>query len=289
MLDKTARYVFHHAMLKHLTVDEMVALIAPWVDPQRLLPVFTSIPEIASLQQHVTEAHHAVVSVRSNKGTSPELAAILQDGETIDVRHDHYARGVSLGLESHAQLCLAQDPPQTGRAERCMAIQAKLFPAGLAVINTSWLAESGNTERVKHLIEQEEPAIAEFLKTIPAFDATQTQLDVVHQWITQGTRLGHIENKKDDMAAKMATSAITKATINAARSKWFRVVGLVLGALEISNADVVAIEKIRGPVLRAAERAGERYAGPNGAAPNVENAGGVAEVEGAASTNTATD
>jgi hypothetical protein len=64
------------------------------------------------------------------------------------------------------------------------------------------------------------------------------------------------------LLAKNATKPVTSTTVNTARGQWFRVVSLVLSALEISDGPAEAIEAIRGPVLRASERAERRY--PNG-------------------------
>jgi hypothetical protein len=52
-----------------------------------------------------------------------------------------------------------------------------------------------------------------------------------------------------------------QATIQAKRSQWFSLISTTLSNLEISRAPAEAIEAIRGPVLRASERAGKRYAG----------------------------
>ncbi|XXY48077.1 hypothetical protein WME91_49575 [Sorangium sp. So ce269] len=60
----------------------------------------------------------------------------------------------------------------------------------------------------------------------------------------------------------------------AARSQWFRVVSAVLSNLELSDAPSEAIETIRGPLLKASDRAGKRYGGaPAGEGPSVEEPG----------------
>jgi hypothetical protein len=53
----------------------------------------------------------------------------------------------------------------------------------------------------------------------------------------------------------------SKATVVALRASWIRLVTLVLSNLEVSEAPVEAIETIRGPVLKASDRAAKRYPG----------------------------
>ena len=60
----------------------------------------------------------------------------------------------------------------------------------------------------------------------------------------------------------------------------------MLAALEISKAPAIAVEKIRGPVLRAAERAGKRYAGQQVEGPIIEEAeAGSTEADPTETTN----
>jgi hypothetical protein len=90
---------------------------------------------------------------------------------------------------------------------------------------------------------------------------------VAKRWVTTGKKLGKLEHKRDILTAKDATKTVSLATITAVRSRWLRLVSLVLSNLELSEAPEEAIEVIRGPVQRASERAGLRYANP-GADPS---------------------
>ena len=264
-------------MLKHLNVEEMVALIEPWVDGARLQPTFLAIPEIAPLHGKVKQASEAVVAVRPKPLTSPELAALDVEAAVVDGRHDCFARGVSLTLDAHAELALAADPPDPVRASRCREVGAKLFPAGLTIVNASLLAESGNTARVARLLQKEEPTIATFLATIPGHDKATTLLDTVEAWIATGARLAELEHARTALLAKNATKPAGSTTVHSARGQWFRVVSLVLSALEISDAPAEAVEAIRGPVLRASERAERRY--PNGKAEDATAPGNGVQTE----------
>ncbi|KYG10356.1 hypothetical protein BE21_12475 [Sorangium cellulosum] len=247
-------------MLKHLMIEEMVALVSPWVENAQRKRLFLSIPEIAGLHPKVADAYEAVLAVRPSKaGPSAQMSALNDELGRVDVRHDHLARAVCWGIDAHREHCLGADPPERERAAACDQVQAKLFPGGLNILKASPTAEAGNTARIARLLD-EEPSIGEFLKGIPAPGKT-TLLHTTQRWIKVGKELEAIEHRRDELAAKEKTAPVTKATIAAARSQWFRAVSAVLANLELSDAPAEAIETIRGPVLKASERAGKRYGG----------------------------
>ncbi len=251
-------------MLKHLNIDEMVALIAPWVDETKRKTVFLSIPEIAPLHGKVVKAHASVLAIPQTKTTPTALAAILEQETVIDARHDHLARAISLALDARAELYLAGDPPDFARAARARDVGRKLFPTGLTIVNASLLAESGNTARVAHLIREEEPWMLEFLDDIPSGAPPHTLRDVVEAWIATGARLAELEHARTELLAKEAAKPEGNLSPQAARSLWLRVVSQVLSNLELSDAPGEYIEAIRRPVLRASERAERRYGGEKG-------------------------
>ncbi|WP_437669673.1 hypothetical protein [Sorangium sp. So ce131] len=247
-------------MLKHLTIEEMVALMAPWVENAQRKRLFLSIPEIAGLHSKVARAYESVLAVRPAKtGPSGAMSALNEELARTDARHDHLAKAVCWGIDAHREHCLGEDPPDADRAAACDDVQPKLFPSGLAIVKASPAAEAGNTARIARLLE-EEPSIGALLKAIPAPGKT-TLLHTTQRWIKVGKELAAIEHRRDELAAKEKTAPVTRATIAAARSQWFRVVSAVLSNLELSDAPAEAIETIRGPVLKASERAGKRYAG----------------------------
>jgi hypothetical protein len=113
---------------------------------------------------------------------------------------------------------------------------------------------------------QNEPKTAALLETIPVRDGGNL-LDVAKRWVATGKKLGKLEHERDILTAKDAAKTVSLATITAVRSRWMRLVSLVLANLELSEAPAEAIEVIRGPVRRASERAGLRYPNP-GAGPS---------------------
>ncbi|MBK8257171.1 MAG: hypothetical protein IPK82_31425 [Polyangiaceae bacterium] len=245
-------------MLKHLTVEEMVGLLSPWVGKTKRRAVFLSIPEIAPLHPTVEGAYQAVLAVRPvSNSTSPQERKLTEKLARTDNRHDHLARAVYHDTQAEVDHCLAADPPETERAALCERALAEVFPDGLAVLNTSYLNEAGNTARVGKLLS-EDAELSGLLKSIPV-RPKKTLLDTTHEWIDTGKALEALEHERDEIAANKAVAA-SPATIQAARSRWFKVVSAILTNLEISSAPAKAIEAIRGPVVRASDRAGKRYA-----------------------------
>jgi hypothetical protein len=100
-------------------------------------------------------------------------------------------------------------------------------------------------------------------------------LDLVERWIATGKQLAKLERERAELAAREAAKPRDSGALTRLRFEWIRLVGLVLGNLEVSRASTEAIETLRGPVLEASERAGKRYAG--GVAVGEEDAG---EAEG---------
>lgn len=247
-------------MMKHLNLAEMVALVSPWARKTKRRATFLAIPEIAALHPQLVDAHKAVLAVRPAKPSTPPALRTLDEKATrVDDRHDHLARATTFALDAEREHCLAKDPPDVERAAKCDEVNAEIFPNGMAIINASFLAESGNTARVAKLMKNK-PEIPKFLKTITAPGKTSLY-DTVERWISAGSQLEALEHDREEVLAQHVTKPVTTATIQAARSQWFSVVSTILSNLEISRAPAEAIEAIRGPVLRASERAGKRYAG----------------------------
>lgn len=247
-------------MLKHLNIDEMVALSAPWVEEPKRKALFLSIPEIAALHVKIAQIYAELLAARpTSLELSPELCKLSEESAQLDVRHDQLARAVHAGIDADRALCLGASPPDTARARQCDEVSAKLFPNGLNIVNASLLAEAGNSARVAELLH-EEPDVGAFLKAIPV-RGKATLLDVTQAWLDMGVKLGKLERTREELEAKAATKPAGKAALSTLRGRWIRLVSQVLSNLELSEVSAEAIETIRGPVLKASARAGKRYAG----------------------------
>lgn len=259
-------------MLRHLNNQEMLAITSTWSTNPDARATFVSIPDIAPLHPKVVKVNAELLAIQpASSATSPEMQALLDLAAKTDYDHDVLVKAVSAGIEADRAVCLAAKPPQLRRAEQAESIHAKLFPTGLAIVNVSLLAESGNTTRVAALLASD-PAIAEYLDGIP-LRGDRTVLDLTKRWIAAGKKLGRLEHERSVLTAKDATKPASLATIATVRARWLRLVSQVLSALELSDAPEEAIEIIRGPVQLASDRAAKRYAdGPATDAPPTNDA-----------------
>lgn len=260
-------------MLKHMNIHEMVGIIAPWANDPARKGLFLSIPEVAAFHAKVVEIHGDLLSAQpAGAVVSPALQKIIDAGIAADAVHDPLARSVWSAIEADKNCSLAAETPDLARAKQAEEVQARLFPTGMSIINASLLAESGNTERVAKLLE-EQPDVRAFLKSIPV-QGKGTLLDTTKRWIAAGAKLGELERAREVQEAKEATEPLGKAGMNALRARWIRLVSQVLSNLELSDAPAESIELIRGPVTKASDRASKRYEGA-AAAPAGEPAAPV--------------
>lgn len=80
-------------MLKHLTLEEMVALLQPLVGATKRRKLFLGIKEVAAWHPEVVEAYEGVRAVRPvDSSRSPALLKVEKKGAGVDDRHDHLGR-----------------------------------------------------------------------------------------------------------------------------------------------------------------------------------------------------
>lgn len=246
-------------MLKHLSTEEMIALLTPLVRSSKRRKAFLSIPEIAVLDAKAKVAHTALVACQpASLHALPELKEISERGNRLDILHDDLARAVSIGLEAYAAQLRTAEPPAPGVADQCIVAQHLIFPTGLTITSASWLAEAGNAERVSRLIHHDEPWIADLLRSIPA-SGGRTLYGLTLRWIDSGKGLGEMEQQRDLILAKRAGQKASLKSPQEARNLFFRTVSAILYNLDLSDAPADVIELVRGPIVRASDRAGKRY------------------------------
>lgn len=248
-------------MLKHLSIIEMSQLIKPWVSQPKRKATFLSIPEIAGLHPKAAQLYGELVAAHPADASPPaELRAVMVEADAVDLVHDALARATHCGLVAERAYALASKPPAVERARKVDEALVKLFPAGLAIVNASLLAEAGNTVRVAELLDRE-PAIAELLESIPV-KGFGTLAVVVQRWLAAGKKLAKLEEQREDLEADQATVPLGREAQNHLRARWIRLVSHVLSLLELSDADPRDVARIRNPILKASGRAGKRYGAP---------------------------
>lgn len=247
-------------MFDNLDIDEMVALTAPWVEASSAREAFLSIPEIAPLHPKIVQAHEAVVAAKAQRPPQSEMKTLLEEETLIDARHDHLARGIHAALEAHLHFLMSQDPPNYSLAAVCQQAQRKLFPTGLAIVNASLLAESGNTARVGRMLRTQEKVLSEFLATVPALSSKKTLRDMVDAWIEAGTSLAELEHLRSSLALKEG-ALVASSSPQAAKKAWNRIVSQIMLTLGVCDGSPEVVQALRGPFEEAVERASMRLAG----------------------------
>jgi len=245
-------------VLDQLEIDEMLALTEPWVQPSQTRDAFLSVPEIAPLHPKVVQVHHALSASKANRSPHTELKLLLEQETVVDARHDHLARGIHLVFEAHMHFLLGQDPPEFARAAMCQQAQRKLFPMGLAIVNASLLAESGNTARVGRMLRHQEKVLSDFLSTVPALAPNMTLRDMVDAWIEAGTALAELEHKRSSLVLKEG-AMVGSTSPQFAKKAWSRIVSQVLLTLSVSDAPADVMHALREPFEGAIERSSLRF------------------------------
>lgn len=239
----------------------MAQLIRPWVTQAKRKAEFTAIPEIAGLLPRLVQIHGELVAAHPDDASpSAELQAVIEEAQSVDVTHDALARATHFGLVAERAYALASKPPAVARARQADEALTKLFPDGLAIVNASLLAESGNTARIATLLERE-PDLEAFLAAIPVQGFGDLSV-VVRRWIAAGKKLAKLEETRGDLEADQVATPLGRQAVTRLRARWIRLVSQVLTLLDLSDADPKAVARIRGPILKASARAGKRYGAP---------------------------
>ena len=250
--------------------NEMASLFSPIVNNPEVKKQFLSIKEVAGFYEQVDDAYHAILAVKPpDETTDAQLRQIMLAQRPLDYRHDRLVRVSALTLEAQRERALAEETPNEERAAACDAAFDALFPDGTAIINASYLAESGNTERVKKLLRGPDGAgLKELLATIPvdknesAPKKSKTLLDVGEEWSKGGAAVGELEAKKAARLAELASKLPPPARqIQAARSQWIAIASILANALAVSKAPIALKNAVGHPLANAAAKAGKRAAG----------------------------
>lgn len=247
-------------MLDHLEIDEMLALTTPWVEASPAREAFLSVPEIAPLHGKIVQAHEGLLAAKAVRVPQSELKTLVEEETMIDARHDHLAKGIHAALEAQLHFLLSCDPPDFVKAAACQQAQRKLFPTGLAIVNASLLAESGNTARVGRMLRGQEKALGEFLNTIPALAPNKSLRDMIDAWIEAGTSLAELEHLRSSLELKEGALAVASSP-QAAKKTWNRIVSQILLTLGVSDASPDIIQSLRAPFEEAVERSSMRFPG----------------------------
>jgi hypothetical protein len=243
--------------LNVLSSPEMVSLTGKWIDPKALRPTFLSIPELAPQMPHVEEAHNALLSgaAENQAGEDLNVANIEKQEKATDKRFDHATRAILHMAVAFREASLAKDPPSTEDATHAATVVTELMPLKGKTVSLTYQAEAGTTK-----------VAATFLGTSPdakkllarmRIDETTSGMDLVGLWMELGGKLDALEATR----TMIESAATDPANMSTVRNRWTAVVRTVLSILDSSKAPAAAVQKIRGPVEEATDKALARVEG----------------------------
>ncbi|MFO0646092.1 MAG: hypothetical protein U0326_07630 [Polyangiales bacterium] len=170
---------------------EMIALSAALTDAKRHRPAFLAIPLMAGLLPEVESAHADLLGlspVESSDEAAQELGELQAREKATDRVHDSKGGGVQVVLQG--AIALAETDDEAALYER---VKARLFPEEGAIFSASYMAESGNAERIAKELENVETRTT--LASIKVRKGV-TLLDETRAWVKAGFALGVDESRK---------------------------------------------------------------------------------------------
>lgn len=258
--------------LRNLTIEEMVHLSTPWLDPSGSRKLLAGYARTAPLLDDIAAAHEALLAAQPRAvAHDKELTELLAQEENLDLRHDRLARGSALLLEAMAELS----------DDRGAFLHARdlLLPDGLAVINRNFAAEAGAAALTRRRL-QETPEVAALLEKTPA-GPDRKLAEVVNEWLETGRKLGELEVQRIQLEQKSpASPAATSAQRALARNQWGRAVHAMLNLIALDPSPPDAIQTaVLVPVREAEARADQRASrskkkDPDDQDPGDQNPGG---------------
>ena len=254
--------------LRNLTSLEMLALSAAWLDPQRHRGALEASSLLVALVPALDSAHAAMSAVAQAPepaDAEQQLAVEREVARGLDRTHDRKGGGVHyvmVGAES-----LAESPEE----EAVFAdVRARLFPDGREVFSATYLAESGNAERITK--ELNDPAVCAVLDRIVVREG-RSLLDETRAWLTAGHSLGVSETRKTALTAVIEAQAVESPSSRrseavTARVAWIQTVTAMLTNGKLLRGDeAVRFAAIMRELYECEAKADERVARRRAAKP----------------------
>lgn len=272
---------------RNFTNAEMIALSAALLDAKRHRPAFTAIPLLAGLVPEIESAHADLLALShedSPDEAARELGEIQARERVTDALHDAKGGGVRSVLQGAASL--AESDEEAALYER---VKARLFPGDGAIFSASYVAESGNAERVAK--ELENPETRSTLAGIKVRKGA-TLLDEARAWVQAGRSLGADESRKVALQGVIAANSnaardgAARAENASARNGWIKAINAVLSSASLlkgKHADgfAAALREIRAFEVKVDERATRRRSGAEDTDGDVDAVKGTAAPGGA--------
>jgi hypothetical protein len=226
---------------KQIKNGEMTAISAPLVDPKsEVHALILGIPQAAGVLPALQSAHTGLLQLE-HPTESAIARRISEDEVNVDASHDALARGFDSGMT--AAMSLTKDPDLRAQIAR---VHDLLLPDGVAMVNNTYLDESGAAQARKAKMTADVKAL---LKKVPTPESNM--LKVVEEWNDAGEALGELEARKQQELDRLTTGPSRTDNV-LARNKWIRATNALASMIELAEAPEDVAQKILGQ-LRAVE------------------------------------
>jgi hypothetical protein len=241
--------------LRNLSNETMLALSTAWTDPRRergTLEASVAAPLLPKLDQ----AHADLVATAQPAAVAEaerELAEVQTQEAELDQTHDRKVRGTYYVLTGLAEL--ADDP---NVAQSRLALRDALLPNGLSAVQRTYLEEAGDVEALDQRLDEGQRA--ELAKVVVG--GGRTLADEVDAWTSAARKLGELEGKRAELAAKRSAGASGErfSLVTRARNRWTRVVKAMAQAIALDDAIAQRLDEAFVTPLRLAEAKADRKA-----------------------------
>jgi hypothetical protein len=237
--------------LKDLSIQRMVALTEPWLDPKRDRPKLEALPSTKALLPKIEAAYKGLLSTQKQDASiAQEIAAIQIEQASTDVVHDRKLRGSYLLLTALVEL--SEDEEQEAAL---LTARDELAPDGLSATQRTYAEEAGEIPLAKARLSPKSEAL---LKKIPVLGGKKLSNEV-EAWFDAGKELGALEDKRRALETGGKTGGgASRAEALRARNYWIKVVRHLETSLDLDGADESTTHAILGPARQAEKSAAKR-------------------------------
>lgn len=254
--------------LRNLSTETMLALSSAWTDPERDRPALEASAETAALLPKLDAAREGLAATARPAlviEAERELAELQAEEVNVDRVHDRKLRGIFYLLTALAELA---DDPRDAEARR--ALRDALLPIGLAATQRSYLEEAGDIEALDQRLNDEQ---REELGRVPV-DHGRTLADEIGAWTSSARKLGELEGKRAELAAKRSAKPSDRASsVAKGRNRWIRVVDTIIRSIALNDVIAPRLDEAFVTPLRLAEAKANRKARGARAAGNDPSGG----------------
>ena len=261
--------------LLNLGGEEMVRVSTWWVTaPGSKLPTgeeiptvrqeLESLPLVQPLVPLFVEAHLGLQNLsRAETALPPAVVELTQKIKALDPRHDSLCRFVSHFID--LVLELIEDPEER---TRLLALQRKLFPYGLSVINWTPSREAGAALRMEGRLSAEDRDLLRTLEISYKGLVPTNALAAVLELIEKGKQLGVLEDQKTLLLRELEAPQLESE--RSRKNRWMSLVTALRQMLKLEGVSAEVEQRILGPLWAAEAAADARAAASPRATPTPE-------------------